>query len=194
MPPRAKFTKEEVVEAALNLIREQGIGALTARALGERLGSSARPVFTVFQSMEEVQREAVAAARQLYAQYVEQGFCQTEMPVFKGVGMQYIRFAIREPKLFWLLFMAEYPQKPGVREVLPVIEEHYEKILKSVQNSYSLNTCSAEWLYRHLWIYTHGIAVLCATNMCRFSAEEISRMLTEVCMAMLKEAREKEDD
>ena len=33
------------------------MGALSARALGAKLGSSARPVFTVFQSMEEVQEE-----------------------------------------------------------------------------------------------------------------------------------------
>ena len=192
MPPKAKFTKEEIVKAALDLVRTEGQEALTARALGERLGSSARPVFTVFQSMEEVQQEVVAAARRLYAQYVEQGLCQTEMPAFKGAGMQYIRFAIQEPKLFRLLFMAEYPQKPGVQEVLPVIEEHYLQILQSVQSCHSLEEPAAEWLYRHLWVYTHGIAVLCATKMCRFTAEEIGRMLTEVCIAMLKEAREKE--
>lgn len=192
MPPKAKFTKEEIVKAALELVRTEGQEALTARALGERLGSSARPVFTVFQSMEEVQQEVVAAARRLYAQYVEQGLCQTEMPAFKGAGMQYIRFAIQEPKLFRLLFMAEYPQKPGVQEVLPVIEEHYSQILQSVQSCHSLEAPAAEWLYRHLWVYTHGIAVLCATKMCRFTAEEIGRMLTEVCIAMLKEAREKE--
>lgn len=41
MPPKPKFTREEVVEAALRLISEKGTDALTARELGERLGSSA---------------------------------------------------------------------------------------------------------------------------------------------------------
>ena len=57
MPPKAKFTKEEIIAAALKITREQGIGAVTARELGARLGSSARPVFTVFSSMEELTRE-----------------------------------------------------------------------------------------------------------------------------------------
>lgn len=56
MPPKAKFTKEEIVEAALGIAHESGFDALTARTLGERLGSSARPIFTVFKSMDEVRR------------------------------------------------------------------------------------------------------------------------------------------
>ena len=54
MPPKPKFTKEEIVAAALELVSEKGIEALTARELGVRLGSSARPIFTAFNSMEEV--------------------------------------------------------------------------------------------------------------------------------------------
>ena len=54
MPPKARFSKEEIVSMALQITREHGIGAVTARELGARLGSSARPIFTVFQNMEEV--------------------------------------------------------------------------------------------------------------------------------------------
>ena len=45
----------------------------------------------------------------------------------------------------------------------------------------------AEKLYRHLWIYSHGIATLCTTKMCRFTGEEISQMITEVFTSLLKE-------
>ena len=38
-------------------------------------------------------------------------------------------------------------------------------------------------------IYTHGIASLCATNMCRFTEEEISKMITEVFISLLKEEK-----
>ena len=53
MPPRAKFMREQIVNAALDMIRESGTAELTARALGKRLGSSACPIFTVFENMEE---------------------------------------------------------------------------------------------------------------------------------------------
>lgn len=187
MPPKAKFTRSQITETALDIIREEGMENLTARALGKKLGSSACPIFTVFENMEEVQSETQKAARDLYGEYVKKGLEET--PAFKGVGMQYIRFAMQEPKLFQLLFMSEQPQQPTVANVLPVIDDNYPAILASVRNTYHMNEEDAERLYRHLWIYTHGIAVLCATNMCTFTPEAMSRMLTEVHVSILKEIK-----
>ena len=59
MAPKNKFTKEEIVGAAKELVREKGLSALTARELAKRLGSSPRPIFTAFRSMKEV-ADAVA--------------------------------------------------------------------------------------------------------------------------------------
>lgn len=187
MPPKCKFTSEEIVQAALEIARREGTASITARALGAELGSSPKPIFSVFENMEEVQAEVQEAAKALYAGYVQTGL-QQEV-AFKGVGTQYILFAIREPKLFQLLFMSEQPQKPPVAGILPVIENNYDQILRSVRNGYGLGEEAAEKLYRHLWIYTHGIAVLCATNMCSFTAEEISRMMSEVFVGLLKEIK-----
>ena len=64
MPPKPKFTKEEIVQAALNVVSEKGVDALTAKELGTALGSSARPIFTVFNSMKEVRDEVRIAAMQ----------------------------------------------------------------------------------------------------------------------------------
>lgn len=187
MPPKARFTKIQITQAGLEIIRNEGMENLTARALGKKLGSSACPIFTVFENMEEVQAEVKKAAKALYAKYVTRGLGDT--PAFKGVGMQYILFAIKEPKLFQLLFMSEQPQKPVVANVLPIIEDSYDEILLSIKNSFELNESEAENLYRHLWIYTHGIAVLCATNMCTFTPEEMGRMLTEIRVSVLNEIK-----
>ena len=97
MPPKAKFTPEEILCAALDITREHGIGAVTARELGNRLGSSARPIFTVFKSMEEVRELIILKSKELYGQYVEEGL--KSKPPFRGVGIAYIRFAMEEPRL-----------------------------------------------------------------------------------------------
>jgi len=188
MPPSAKFTREEIIGAALSIVREEGFEALTSRALGARLGSSARPIFTVFQSMDEVCQAVLEAARALYKEYVNKGLTY-EHP-FKGVGTQYILFSVNEPKLFQLLFMTEQAQVPDLSGVLPLIEESYDQILLSIQKDYGFDKDSANKLYRHLWIYSHGIATLCATKMCRFTGGEISSMMTEVCAGILKNIRE----
>lgn len=192
MPPKAKFTRDQIVQAGLNIVRENGIEALSARALGAKLGSSARPIFTVFQSMEDVQAEVIKSAKALYAGYVRKGLEQDL--AFKGVGTQYILFAMQEPKLFQLLFMSEQKQAPAVINVLSAIDDNYKDILLSVQNGYHLSEDKAEQLYRHLWIYTHGIAVLCATNMCIFTAEEINGMVVQVFRGMLKEIKQENNN
>lgn len=192
MPPKAKFTKEEIIEATLNFVRMNGYEALTSRALGTYLGSSARPIFTVFKNMEEVFQAMTEAAKALYKEYINIGLAK--VPAFKNVGIQYILFSVNEPKLFQLLFMTEQKQIPDLSGVLPLIDESYEEILLSIQNLYGITEISAKRLYHHLWIYTHGIATLCATKMCRFTDEEISTMLTEVCMSVLKKIKEEENN
>ena len=100
MPPKPKFTRDEIVAAALDMVSERGMEALTARDLGQRLGSSARPIFTVFENMEAVQKEVRKAAMRRFNDYTNKGVHYT--PAFKQFGMQMILFAKEEPKLFFL--------------------------------------------------------------------------------------------
>lgn len=190
MPPKAKFTREEIIETALELTREQGIEAVTARELGNRLNSSARPIFTVFKNMEEVNAKIISAAKALYKQYVKKGLEQ--QLAFRGVGAAYIEFAVREPKLFRLLFMNEKQGGSDIDHILNLLDESYEDILKSVREPYHLQEETAKKLYRHLWVYTHGIATLCATRVCAFTGEEIEKMLTEVFISLLEKLKKGE--
>lgn len=189
MPPKTKFTREQIVAAALEIVGAEGTSALTARSLSARLGCSVCPIFTVFQNMEEVQAEVLAAAKLEYARYVRRGLA--EAVPFRGVGEQYVRFAVEQPKLFQLLFMSE----TGVRDVnglLPAIDENYDAILDSVSSCYGLEEEDAKKLYRHLWVYTHGIATMCATRVYLFGGEEIAEALTEVFTSLLKQIKTKQ--
>ena len=185
MPPKAKFTKEEIIGAGIAILRERDISAVTAREIGNYLGSSARPRFTVFENMSEVIDGIEKKAREIYSEYVQQGLQQS--PAFKGVGQAYIQFAIREPKLFELLFMRKLSGDIGVNKILPEIDDNYPVILKSITDQYPVSKDDAVILYRHLWIYSHGIATLCATSMCHFTGEEIGNMLTDVFKSLLIE-------
>lgn len=54
MPPKPKFTREEVAATALAIIKGSGVSALTAREVGKRLGTTASPIFTIFTNMEDL--------------------------------------------------------------------------------------------------------------------------------------------
>ena len=183
MPPKPKFTKEEIVSAALELVSERGIEALTARELGARLGSSARPIFTVFNSMEEVQAEVRAAALKRFESYAEKAMDYT--PVFKQVGMQMILFAIEEPKLYQLVYMSENAGATDFEGITQRLGDVAQLCVDVIQRDYGLSMEDAKMLLEHVWIYTFGIGALCATGMCRFSQEEIIQMLGQDFMAML---------
>lgn len=183
MPPKAKFTKEEIVAAALRVVESEGIEALTARTLASELGSSPRPIFTVFDGMDDVVEEVNKRANVIYGDYVKNGL--EERLAFRGVGLAYIRFARERPRLFRLLFMQERKERPNVENVLRGIEEHYEQIMASIVDEYHINTAAAEELYLNLWIFSHGIAVMTVTEVCKFDEEQISHMLTQVFKALL---------
>lgn len=183
MPPKAKFTRDEIIQMAFQIAKTEGLDKITARELGNRLGSSARPIFTVFENMDQIRAEVIASAKELYRQYMQQGL-QQEI-AFKGVGMAYITFSIREPKLFQLLFMSAGPEPTDVAHILPQIDASYEEILHSVQTPYGLDREAADRIYQHLWTYTHGIATMCATGLCKYTMEQISDRLTEIFKSLL---------
>lgn len=120
MPPKFKFTKEQIITAALNVTRKNGITGLTARELAAELGSSAKPIFGLFQNMEEVQNEVIAAANTLYQSYIQKGMADSKYSPYKSSGIAYIQFAKEEKELFKLLFMRD---RTGER-----IEENREEI------------------------------------------------------------------
>lgn len=191
MPPKAKFTREEILQAAFETARAEGIDKITSRELGKRLGSSARPIFTVYENMDDLKQDVIGWARELYKQYVMDGL--KKEPAFKGVGMAYIRFAIEEPLLFQLLFMNPQSSLTDVNSILPVIDASYEDILRSVQEPYGLNRETAERFYQHLWTYSHGIAAMCATKLCSYTMEEISLRMTEIFKGLLFMEKSKEN-
>ena len=66
-----------------------------------------------------------------------------------------------------------------------MIDDSYEKILQSVQKPYGLDRETADRLYQHLWIYTHGIATMCATKLCNYTMEQMKEMMKEVFDGLL---------
>ncbi|MGN0520569.1 MAG: TetR/AcrR family transcriptional regulator [Candidatus Fimenecus sp.] len=188
MPPKQKFTKEEIVAAALNLVREEGAEALTARALGDALQSSARPIFTVFENMAEVRTEVEKAAKEIYNQYIHTGL-QEKHP-FKGTGKAYVRMAREEPNLFRLLFMTGTPQAPNADDLMRYMDKISTSVTDAAKESFEVDRETAQKLHHHLWIYSHGIAVLQATGVCNFTDDEVDAMLTEVGVSLVKHMRE----
>ena len=183
MPPKAKFTKEQITKAALGVVSEKGVQALTAKELGAALGTSTTPIFTVFNSMQEVQDAVMLAAMERFEEYAHKA---THMvPVFKQVGMQMILFAKEEPKLYQLIFMSSISEAQTFDEIYSHLGSVADECLDVLQKDYDLSNDNAKTLFEHVWIHTFGIGALCATGVCDFSHEQIAEMLTQDFTAMM---------
>ncbi len=176
MPPKAKFTKKEIVDAAYKIVREGGLESLTARELGNRLGSSARPIFTVFNNMEEVQEEVYLHTQKLF--YLHTGDYNDYTPSFKRWCMQMVTFAQSKPRLFKLLFLREGVDTPMHPDFIsgadnPVLTELLKK-------DYGLDDVQAKKLFDKLWVFVYGVCVLSSREVCPFSETEIEGMMDEI--------------
>ena len=181
MPPRPKFTREELIQAALELAREGGLEAIVARNLGKKMNTAPSTIFTHFSSVEEIRQAVMDMAREIYNGYVEEGL--NMVPPMKGFAVQYIRFAMEEPNLYSILFMN---RRDDFKYVDFIINEgHYEKVIMAAQKDFSLSREQAEFVYHNMWAYAHGIAVMSATGVCKFLLEEISQMLGMACRSFL---------
>ena len=183
MPPKAKFTKEQITKAALGVVSEKGVQALTAKELGAALGTSTTPIFTVFHSMQEVQDAVMLAAMERFEEYAHKAAHLG--PVFKQVGMQMILFAKEEPKLYQLIFMSSIGEAQTFDDIYAHLGSLADECLDVLQKDYDLSKDNAKTLFEHVWIHTFGIGALCATGTCDFSNEQIAQMLTQDFTAMM---------
>ena len=169
MPRSAFFTKETIAAAGLEVIRRQGVDGLTARALGKQLGCSLSPIFTVFKGMDEIQLAVRQAAADLFSDYVKD--ILDYQPAFKEYGMRLIRFAKQEQNIFQLFL----ERGNSLMDNAPAMAL---KRLDEIKESYQLTDGQIQILYRQLWAFTCGIAVLATQSPEDYPEEMISGMIS----------------
>ena len=186
MAPKNKFTREEMVNAALQVVRGKGIDALTAKALAEELGTSTQPVFTCFATMDAVKEEVRAAAERVYDGYAAEGLRQ-DIP-FRGFGLQYVRFAKEEPELYRLMFLTV--NEEGNNSFMEALQHSQDLVRGSLQEIYHMDAPTADRYFRDLWLVVHGLATLIVSGECSYSEQEIGNILTGFSLGICKAIKE----
>lgn len=179
MPPKIKIAKEDIVNAALEMIRSGGEATVNARSIAAALGCSTQPIFSNFATMEDLFSDVLTAA---YARYL--GFLQNEVesekyPPYKATGMAYIRFAKEERELFRLLFMRDRTGEDTSPP--PDFEEATQMIVRA--NGFSVE--AARLLHLELWTCVHGIGTMLATSFLALDEELVSRILSDVYLGVV---------
>lgn len=174
MPPKVKITKEEIVEAALEMVRGDGKLTLNARSLASALGCSTQPIFSNFETMEALRESVIARAYETYLSFIEKELALKKYPPYKTFGMAYIRFAEAEKELFRLLFMRD---RTG-EDLSP--SSDFEVSVSMIAEANAISRELASLVHMEMWACVHGIAVMHATSFLSLEESLISRMLSDV--------------
>lgn len=183
MPPKPKYTKEEIVAAAYEITREKGIDAVVAREVGRRLNTSSSPIFTVWNSVEELKEDVRKLSREKYKQYMADIFDYS--PSFKEFGMRWVGFAAEEPNLFRLMFLTKGEEHSPYTRFKQEFKSIFIPLVEEIENQFELSKSDAEDLLSQMIIFANGIAAYVLTDVNSFSKESVSRHLSQVCIGIV---------
>lgn len=190
MPPKAKVSREDILSAGLDFLRQNGPEALNARALAAQLGCSTQPIFTHFPTMSSLREALGQEAYRLYDARIHREMSSGRYHPYKASGMGYIFFAREEPALFRLLFMRDRTGEPVADKL-----EGIDDILAILREKLGFSEQEAQDFHLQMWFYVHGIATMYATGYLALPQDQIERLLTQIYEGLrLYFQRQKEDD
>ena len=177
MPPKAKITKEMIVDAAFEIVRTDGIDKVTARTISEKLKCSTQPVLYHFQTVEEIKKKVYAKADEYHVHYLMSMEKDLGSPMLT-MGMNYIRFAIEESSLFRFLFQSNGLSGANLLDLLDAGE--MLPFLSSLQNELDISLEDAKDVFSTLFIFIHGYASLYANNTMFYDEAGVIKALRKV--------------
>ena len=174
MPPRAKITKEMVIDAAFEVAREQGAENINARTVAKKLGCSTQPVMYHFATIEELKRAVYTKADCHHSEYL-MNIKSTQNGVMLGIGLNYIRFAIEEPQLFRFLFQSDFFAGSTLIEMIDA--EELVPVISAMQRAIGRSTEQVKEIFLTVFLFAHGYASMIANNSLKYDEELIKAHL-----------------
>lgn len=172
MPRTASVTKEQLVDAATELLEKEGIEEVSARKVAKYAGCSTQPIFKSYKSMNELIDDVVKKAVDTFIAYCE-SYPKTSDTPFVNLGLAYISFAQRHENMFRLLF-ASHINKPV--STYELINGGDKGTVIAEINKISDRNKGGE-IFSDLWMYIHGCACLVLNGEFDLSEEETKAAL-----------------
>lgn len=187
MPPKAKITRNMVVNAAFEIARATGAENISARTVSKELNCSTQPVMYHFATIEELKKAAYEKADEYHTGYLL-NFSRAREGVMLEIGLNYIRFAIEEPNLFRFLFQSGISSGNGLLEI--VDSEGLMPVLSAMQKEMDMSIEQVKEIFITLALLVHGYASLIANNSWKYDEELIAAHLKRVYTGAVSAIRE----
>ena len=182
MPTKIRISKDMILDAAFEIVRQDGMEKLSNRELAKKLKCSIRPIYYQFENVEEMQKELYIKIEQYFYEFLLDNMVEG-IPQYKQIGINYIRFAKREKQLFQTLFMNSTGLTPDA--FVSNDGEDYKEIEKLIMISTNLKEEEIKDFHTKMWIFCHGIATLVASGTVKLTDSQIQNLLSYEFQALM---------
>lgn len=181
MARKETITKDEILNAAFQMTRQNGFAQVSARTLAAKAGCSTQPIFRVYKNMEELGDDLYGKAIAFYNDYYA-NFPKTSDTPFVNMGLAYIRFAQDEQQLFKLLFMSENRHGKSLYDLL---NGENGFVVKEINSAKVFGCKDPGGMFMRMWIFIHGSACMSLTGDYDLQEADTVKLLEESYKAFL---------
>lgn len=96
-PRNTQFSREEIIDAAFKLVREQGWSGFSVQAVGKAINSSTMPIYSQFANVRELEDEVCVKSMELLKARL---LVDRTGDVWIDQAVSYVNFALEEKHLF----------------------------------------------------------------------------------------------
>lgn len=152
--PKIKFTKNDILNAAYDVMKQNGIKHISARRIAEKFKGSTAPIYANFSTIDELKKEVIRMAEEKLNEYLYRDYTGREL---FDAAMGFIKFARDEKELFRAIFLdaAEGFSDLFDKTMRVLLKE--EIVLKSFPK---LSFTQAKDGIERLWVHLFGYATL----------------------------------
>ena len=141
-----------------------------------------------FATMEDLKRAAYDWIDHYHTGYLMQ-MDERKDPLL-CIGLNYIRFAVEEPKLFQFLFQSGYARENNLAEMIDSAE--LTPVLSAMQEGIGMDMEKTKKVFLTLALCVHGYASLIANNGLAFEEDVVAAHLERVFIGAVMAVREGE--
>lgn len=174
MPAKKQISKEQIIRAATEILRDRGMNAVNARSIAAKLKCSTRPIYISFKNMDEIKQAVMGEITEIYQSYLDNAVKDGAYLPYKAFGMGYIKFAREEKEFFKYLFMRDRSNEPKTPDGGSI-----ENVIAALTTATGLNRSSAEMFHFEMWVCVHGIATMLATSYLDMDEKTISDIISD---------------
>ena len=160
MPAVRKVSKEQIIDAAVDVLRDDGFSAINARSVAKKLGCSTQPIYFSFRNMEELKAALTERAIQMHTQRVRDSLRIHEGndSRYSSYGMGFVKFAAEEKQLFRWLYLEGGQMEPYQNDIL------LPEVLRAMEDEFGYPEEVARRFHQDMIYYSYGLAILANTD------------------------------